>query len=110
MLGAWLGSVTAPDAGTRFEDTPDAALTAVARVTRDVVAGIEQLLGEVAYNVVVHNGPAAGDEPYHWYLTVTPRVSTVAGFELGTGVLVNTVLPADAAARLRETTAGGAAA
>ena len=101
--------ITAPDAGARFENTPDAALTAVARVTRDVVAGIERLLGEVAYNVTVHNGPAAGDAPYHWYVTVTPRVSTVAGFELGTGVLVNTLLPADAAARLRETTAGGAA-
>jgi len=102
--------ITAPDAGPRVEDTPDHALAAVARVTRDVVAGIGQLLGDVAYNVVLHNGPAAApghesastDPPGHWYVTVVPRISTVAGFEMGTGVLVNTLTPADAAERLRD--------
>ena len=94
--------IAAPDAGPRFEATPHAALAAVARVTRDVVAGIGRLLGEVAYNVVLHNGPTRGDQPFHWYVTVVPRVTTIAGFELGTGVLVNTVTPADAAANLRD--------
>lgn len=109
--------ITAPDAGPRFEDTPDAALIAVAWVTRDVVAGIGRLLGEVAYNVILHNGPAhpphdsaahparQDDALLHWYLTVVPRISTVAGFELGTGLLVNTVTPADAAEQLRAVTA-----
>lgn len=99
--------VSAPDAGVRFEDAPDAALASVARVTRDVVAGIGRVLGEVAYNVVLHNGPAAGDIAFHWYLTVVPRVSTVAGFELGTGVLVNTVTPVAAAEQLRDAMEGG---
>lgn len=105
--------IAAPDAGPRFEDTPDPALAAVARVTRDVAAGIGRVLGEVAYNVILHNGPThppghngpthpPGDAPYHWYLTVVPRVSTVAGFELGTGLLVNTLTPTDAATRLRD--------
>ena len=107
--------ITAPDAGPRFEDTPDGALAAVARATRDVVAGIGRLLGDVAYNVILHNAPvrrpshqpAPGDSPYHWYLTVVPRISTVAGFEMGTGLLVNTVDPADAAERLRDAMAEG---
>lgn len=107
--------ISAPDAGPRFEDTPDAALRAVARVTRDVVSGIVRLLGEVAYNVVLHNGPThpTGSGPglgagaSHWYLTVVPRVSTIAGFELGTGLLVNTLSPADAARQLRDAIARG---
>lgn len=94
--------ISTPGAGIRFEDAPDAELGAVARVTRDVAAGIVRLLGEVAYNVVLHNGPTTGRDGFHWYVTVVPRVSIVAGFELGTGVLVNTVDPADAAARLRD--------
>jgi UDPglucose--hexose-1-phosphate uridylyltransferase len=102
--------ITAPDAGPRFEATPDAALAGVARATRDVVAGIERVLGDVAYNVVVHNGPAASGDWFHWYVTVVPRVSTVAGFEIGTGVLVNTVTPADAAAHLRDVLQEGTAA
>jgi galactose-1-phosphate uridylyltransferase len=34
-------------------------------------------------------------------VTVLPRISTIAGFELGTGVFVNTVDPSTAAAQLR---------
>jgi UDPglucose--hexose-1-phosphate uridylyltransferase len=94
--------VSAPDAGLRLEDAADGALTAVACATRDVVAALASVLGDPAYNVVVHNAPATGDAPYHWYVTVVPRLGTVAGFELGTGLLVNTLSPADAAARLRE--------
>ena len=93
--------VAAPDAGARFEDTPDDALAAVARATRDVVAALARILGDVAYNVVLHNAPTTGDAPFHWYVGIAPRVATIAGFELGTGVFVNTLTPADAAERLR---------
>jgi UDPglucose--hexose-1-phosphate uridylyltransferase len=107
---------TAPAAGPRLEDAPDTALAAVARTTRDVVAGIGRLLGDFAYNVVLHNAPTGDlvgdrptpdDAPFHWYVSVVPRVATVAGFELGTGVLVNTRPPADAAADLRAALAEG---
>lgn len=98
--------LSAPDAGCRFADTPDATLAALARATRDVVRGIRVLLGDVAYNVVWHDGPtpgalaAPGPAP-RWYLTVVPRISTVAGFELGTGLFVNVLDPTEAAVRLR---------
>ncbi len=98
--------LSAPDAGPRFADTPDQTLAGLARATRDVARGIRVLLGDVAYNVVWHDGPAPsasaapGPAP-SWYLTVVPRVSTVAGFELGTGLFVNVLDPAEAAARLR---------
>jgi UDPglucose--hexose-1-phosphate uridylyltransferase len=92
--------VTAVDAGPTFEASPDTALDAVALATRRAVGALEALLGAVPYNVVVHNGPSRGDHPFHWYVTIVPRVSTIAGFELGTGVFVNTVTPAAAAAQL----------
>lgn len=94
--------ITAPDAGPRFEESSDAALAAVAVATRRVVTAIEAIHGAVAYNLVVHNGPARGDHPFHWYVTVAPRVSVVAGFEIGTGLFVNTVTPAAAAELLRD--------
>jgi UDPglucose--hexose-1-phosphate uridylyltransferase len=93
--------ITTADAGPNLEAVPDAALDAVAVATRRTVGALEALLGAVPYNVVVHNGPVRGDHPFHWYVTVVPRISTIAGFELGTGVFVNTVPPADAAAQLR---------
>jgi UDPglucose--hexose-1-phosphate uridylyltransferase len=94
--------ITTADAGPTFETAPDHALDAVAVATRRAVATLESLLGDAPYNVIVHNGPSRGDHPFHWYVTVVPRLSTIAGFELGTGVFVNTLDPADAADQLRK--------
>jgi UDPglucose--hexose-1-phosphate uridylyltransferase len=100
--GPYETRITTADAGPNFETAPDPALDAVAVATRRTVGALETLLGAAPYNVVVHNGPARGDHPFHWYVTVLPRISTIAGFELGTGVYVNTVDPTAAAAHLRE--------
>jgi len=40
--------------------------------------------------------------PGHWHLEVVPRLTVMAGLELGAEVYVNTLAPEDAAARLRE--------
>lgn len=42
-------------------------------------------------------------EYYHWQIMILPRVSQVAGFELGSGIYINTVIPEEAAKFLRET-------
>ena len=39
---------------------------------------------------------------YHWYISVIPRLTRVAGFELGSGMFINTVLPETAADFLRK--------
>jgi UDPglucose--hexose-1-phosphate uridylyltransferase len=39
---------------------------------------------------------------YHWYVSIIPRLTRVAGFELGSGMYINTVLPEAAAEFLRE--------
>ena len=40
--------------------------------------------------------------PGHWHLEVVPRLTVLAGLELGAGVYVNTLAPEEAAARLRQ--------
>jgi UDPglucose--hexose-1-phosphate uridylyltransferase len=39
--------------------------------------------------------------PGHWHLEVLPRLTVLAGLELGAGIYVNTLAPEEAAARLR---------
>lgn len=39
---------------------------------------------------------------FHWYLAIVPRVSKAAGFELGSGMYINTAMPEDSAKFLRE--------
>jgi UDPglucose--hexose-1-phosphate uridylyltransferase len=87
----------------RFDDATDAEVRVVAIALRDALAALHALLGEPAYNVVVRTAPPAlpaGE--FHWYLDIVPRIGVVAGFEQGTGILVNVTPPEQAAAQLRE--------
>jgi len=38
----------------------------------------------------------------HWHIEVLPRLSVLAGLELGAGIYVNTLPPEEAARRLRD--------
>jgi UDPglucose--hexose-1-phosphate uridylyltransferase len=93
--------IAAVTAGPRFDEATDAHVLGVAVVLRDVLAAMAVALGEPPYNVVVHTGDPTGGARFHWWVEVTPRTSVVAGFEMGSGVLVNTVAPNDAATQLR---------
>ena len=64
-------------------------------------ASVATALNDPPYNVVVNSASGDVDDGYHWWVEVVPRTSVVAGFELGTGVLVNVMPPQRAAAELR---------
>jgi UDPglucose--hexose-1-phosphate uridylyltransferase len=93
--------IAATGAGARFDQAGDAHLLGVAVVLRDVLARLGDVLADPPYNVVVHTADATEGDAYHWWVEVTPRTSVVAGFEMGTGVLVNSVDPADASDQIR---------
>ncbi len=56
------------------------------------------------YNYVIRSAPLhdLGTDYLHWYVTIVPRVTRSAGFELGSGMFINVALPATSAAFLRE--------
>jgi UDPglucose--hexose-1-phosphate uridylyltransferase len=76
-------------------------LSAVARALRSSLSGLRQHLGDVAYNIVFHAAPFRSQGDYHWHVHVIPKVTTQAGFELGTGVPINIMPPEVAAGALR---------
>jgi UDPglucose--hexose-1-phosphate uridylyltransferase len=84
------------EAGDDFADASDEQIDAVTDVLRAVLTRVDRLLGTVPYNVVFHSAPGT-----HWYARVTIRIYTHAGFEMGTGILANTVPAEIAAQRLR---------
>ncbi len=92
--------------GSRFDEAGDGDVRLLADATRSVLARLGAATGDAPYNLVVHTGPpGASDKSFHWYVEVQTRMAVVAGFEQGTGILVNTVPPELAARELRE--AGG---
>jgi UDPglucose--hexose-1-phosphate uridylyltransferase len=85
-----------------FDQATDPELEVVARSTHEVLVRLAALLGDPAYNLVIHTAPRAARPGYHWYVRITPRLTVVAGFERGTGLYVNIVPPEQAATALRE--------
>ncbi len=55
------------------------------------------------YNYIIHSAPIKDEqeEYFHWHLQILPRLVTPAGFELGTGMFINTALPEETAAFIR---------
>ncbi|CAI9268334.1 unnamed protein product [Lactuca saligna] len=63
-------------------------------------------LNDPPYNLMIHTSPlhiVSSELPYtHWYIQIVPQLSTIGGFEMGTGCYINPVFPEDAAKILRE--------
>ena len=87
----------------RFEagDDREIAVAALAEGLAGAIGRLGAVVGRVpAWNAVLHSAPP-GVTDFHWHLHVYPRLATLGGFELGTGVLINVIDPDHAAERLR---------
>ena len=84
----------------RFEDA-DEELPDVAGLLHDGLARLDRIAPGAPYNVAVHSRPAGAADDYHWHVHLWPRLQRAAGFEHGSGLLVNVVDPAPGAADLR---------
>lgn len=80
-------------AGPRFDLAGDDEISTIALAIRDALAAIQRVLGDLAYNVVVNTGPRDDPRLFHWWVDVVPRLTVIAGFELGAGLFVNVVTP-----------------
>jgi UDPglucose--hexose-1-phosphate uridylyltransferase len=78
----------------------------LARILKDALLKLHVLLANPDYNYVIRSSPhhSAGEPHFHWYLEVMPRLTTMAGFEIGSGININVVVPESAAAELRNAT------
>jgi UDPglucose--hexose-1-phosphate uridylyltransferase len=86
-----------------FGDVTFDELTDLARVLRTLLAKLYHGLSDPDFNYTIRSAPVESRSAayYHWYLSVIPRMTQVAGFELGSGMFINTVLPEKAAEFLR---------
>jgi UDPglucose--hexose-1-phosphate uridylyltransferase len=66
------------------------------RLLAELARRLQRIRGDalVPLNAWLHDGP-------HWHLEVFPRITRLAGLELGAGVYIDAVAPEDAAAALR---------
>ncbi len=74
-------------------------LFSLGKILRDVLRSYAKVLGKLPYNHMFYQ--LIETPEYHLNLRLLPRLSTTAGFELNTGIYINTLSPERAATYLR---------
>jgi UDPglucose--hexose-1-phosphate uridylyltransferase len=87
-----------------FESLHADEVDALARLLREVIGRLARLFGDPPYNFALHTAPLRETDPehFHWHLELMPKLTRLAGFELGTGFFINPTPPEDAARFLRQ--------
>jgi UDPglucose--hexose-1-phosphate uridylyltransferase len=75
-----------------------------ARILKGVLKGLHLGLGNPDYNFIIHTAPVDDEhKPYYlWHMQIIPRLTQAAGFELGSGIYINTALPEETADFMRD--------
>ncbi len=87
-----------------FGSVNDEELMDFAKILQDTLKRIYYGLQNPDYNYIIRSAPIEDcDVKYHhWYVVIVPKLTTPAGFEIGTGIYINTTLPEECAHFLRE--------
>ena len=75
-----------------------------AQILKETLLRLYHCLSDPPYNYTLLTAPCDSDmlDNFHWHLEIVPRLTTPAGFEMGTSIYINVVSPEDAARYLRE--------
>lgn len=70
------------------------------KMMKDLIDVMKHLLSKIhdlgcSYNYFIHYAP--GDADLHFHITITPRIAVWGGFEITSGIIINSVPPEDAA-------------
>jgi UDPglucose--hexose-1-phosphate uridylyltransferase len=87
-----------------FGDLADDEIDDLATILIRTLAAVRRACGDPDFNLVLFSAPSNGqmDRVFHWHIKLLPRLTTTAGFELGSAMNINTVTAEDAAEGLRK--------
>jgi UDPglucose--hexose-1-phosphate uridylyltransferase len=79
-------------------------LSELADVLKRTLTALDDALGDPDFNYIIHSATPEDETKHYflWHIQILPRVTTIAGFELGSGIFINTILPEDAAIHLKK--------
>lgn len=87
----------------RFAEMTDQQQRDFAEAIHGLTARIRKGLDDPPFNFFIHTLPChrGGNADYHWHLEMLVKLTIAAGFELGSGIMINVVTPEAAAEFLR---------
>lgn len=85
-------------------DLTDQELFLLAQNFRETLQRLSKCIKNVPYNFVLHTQPLRekGLEHYHWHFEIVPKLTSIAGFEWGSGFYINPMPPEEAAQYLKD--------
>lgn len=86
-----------------FDEISESEILDLAKTLKTVLAKVYYGLNNPDYNYTIRSIPTSEGRAdyFHWYIAIVPRTSVTAGFELGSGMFINTALPEESAKFLR---------
>ncbi len=87
-----------------FGSVSDEDLGNLAHVLRINLIKLFRGLNDPDFNYVIDTAPVEDEnEPYYmWHMRIIPRLTEVAGFEIGSGIYINTAIPEETAQFMRD--------
>jgi UDPglucose--hexose-1-phosphate uridylyltransferase len=89
-----------------FLDVTAEELAEMSTVLRQALRKLYYGLNDPDYNYIIRSSPKGYQNSafFHWYMTIVPRMTRTAGFELGSGMYINPSIPEENAAYLKSIT------
>ncbi|MBN1367732.1 MAG: galactose-1-phosphate uridylyltransferase [Dehalococcoidales bacterium] len=87
-----------------FNQASLADIQQLAQVLRITLLKLYRGLDNPDLNFIIDSAPIGEERTdfYKWHLRIIPRISNLAGFEIGSGIYINTALPEETAQFMRE--------
>jgi UDPglucose--hexose-1-phosphate uridylyltransferase len=82
-----------------FGNIEDAEVEEFAKILQEILRKIDRALGQPDFNYFIETAPIGNEKSnyLHWYLRIIPRIWNIGGFEIGTGIYINTHIPEETA-------------
>lgn len=86
-----------------YIDIPDAWLPSLARIFSETLRRLDGCIRDIPYNFLLHTQPLRSGplEHFHWHFEIVPKLTSIAGFEWGTGFYINPMPPEQSCAHLK---------
>lgn len=90
--------------GSSYTEQSEESLNQLVSIFSESLRRLDACIPGVPYNFVLHTQPLRSNplEHYHWHFEIVPKLTSIAGFEWGSGFYINPMPPEDTCRYLRE--------
>jgi UDPglucose--hexose-1-phosphate uridylyltransferase len=87
-----------------YTEQSEQSLAALVDIFSESLQRLDACIPNVPYNFVLHTQPLRSQplNHFHWHFEIVPKLTSIAGFEWGSGFYINPMPPEDTCAYLKE--------